>query len=275
MLTWTNGRLAESGMEGARLQAELLLAHVLRTDRLHLYMDLQRPLDRKEIERLHELVGRRLAGEPLQHLTGSTHFYGRLFISDRRALIPRPETEVLVEACLAERPAANPEVLDLCCGSGVVGLSMVAELAGAHADLADLSNEACALAAENAAHLGLGERVRIHRGDLWTPFPAEQRWDVIVANPPYVESESIPGLAIEVRDYDPRLALDGGADGLHVIRRIILGAAERLRTGGFLALEIGDDHGARVSGLLSEAGWANVRVIPDLTRRDRVVIARR
>jgi release factor glutamine methyltransferase len=275
MLTWTTGRFAETGLEGARLQAELLLAHILRTDRLHLYMDLQRPLDSTEIERVHELVGRRLAGEPLQHLTGSVHFYGRLFISDRRALIPRPETEVVVEACLAEAPAADPEVLDLCCGSGVVGLSILAELPGAHADLADLSNDACALAAENAARLGLAERVRIHRGDLWEPFSEEQRWDVVVANAPYVDSESIPGLATEVRDHDPHLALDGGEDGLQVIRRIILGAEKRLRPRGFLALEIGEDQGARVSRLLSEAGWAKLQVLPDLTRHDRVVIARR
>jgi release factor glutamine methyltransferase len=276
MLTWITERFVETGLDGARLQAELLLAHVLGTDRLHLYMNLAMPLEAAELEQIHGLVERRLLGQPLQHLTGAVHFYGRLFTCDRRALIPRPETEVLVETCLGETPTnRDVAVLDLCCGSGIVGLSILAELPRSRADLADLSNEACALAVENVARLGLGERARVHRGDLWSPFPEEQQWDAIVANPPYVETQRIPGLAVEVRDHDPVLALDGGHDGLLVIRRIILGAAQRLRPSGFLALEIGDDQGARVADILSEAGWVDVRVLPDLTRRDRVVTARR
>jgi len=157
----------------------------------------------------------------------------------------------------------------------VVGLSLLAERPQARADLADLSAEACGLATENSVRLELAGRTRVHQGDLFDPLPTEQRWDAIVANPPYVESGSLSGLEIEVRDHDPRLALDGGPDGLDLIRRLAREAGGRLRGGGLLALEIGDEQGPRASQILLDAGWVDVRVLPDLAKRDRVVLAKR
>ncbi len=275
VLGWTTERFTLLGLEGARLQAELLLAHALETDRLHVYMDLQRPLSLPELTTIRELVQRRTAGEPTQHLIGATHFFGRLFSCDRRALIPSPETEVLVGICLRELPVeADLEILDLCCGGGVVGLSLLAERARYRADLSDLSADATDLAAENAQRLALGDRARIHLGDLFAPFPVDRRWDCLVANPPYVESGDIAALQTEVRDHDPHLALDGGPDGLDFVRRIAVEGRCRLRGGGLLALEIGDSQGAPAAQIVADAGWKDVRIAPDLARRDRVLTAR-
>jgi release factor glutamine methyltransferase len=275
VLTWTASRFSASGLDGPRLQAELLLAHGLKTDRLHLYMDLQRPLTAAELGEVRALVQRRIAGEPTQHLVGSVHFYGRLFGCDRRALIPRPETEVLVEACLRALPVdADLELLDLCCGGGVVGLTLLAERPRYRAELCDVSAEACALAAENARRLELVDRMQLHQGDLLAPLLPDRRFDCLVANPPYVETADIAGLQTEVRDHDPHLALDGGADGLEVIRRIAAEARGRVHRGGLLALEIGEDQGARVSEILRGHGWNDVAVLPDLAKQDRVVTAR-
>jgi release factor glutamine methyltransferase len=275
VLGWTTERFTLLGLEGARLQAELLLAHALQTDRLHVYMDLQRPLSLPELTTIRELVQRRVAGEPTQHLIGATHFFGRLFSCDRRALIPRPETEVLVDTCLRELPVeANLEILDLCCGGGVVGLSLLAERPRYRGDLSDLSAEATELAAENAQRLALGDRAHIHLGDLFAPFSLDRRWDCLVANPPYVESGDIAALQTEVRDHDPRLALDGGADGLDLVRRIATEGRNRLRGGGLLALEIGDTQGQLARQIVGDAGWKDVRIGPDLAHRDRILTAR-
>jgi release factor glutamine methyltransferase len=275
VLTWTTERFTALGLDGPRLQAELLLAHALQTDRLHLYMDLQRPLAEPELARYRDLIQRRAAGEPTQHLVGAVHFFGRAFSCDRRALIPRPETEVLVEACLRELPSEmDLEILDLCCGSGVVGLTLLAERPRYRADLSDLSPETVELAAENTRRLGLEERVQMHVGDLLSPFAANQRWDCLVANPPYVETNAIATLQPEVRDHDPRLALDGGPDGLDLVRRIAREGRKRLRADGLLALEIGDEQGPRAAAIVTDAGWKDVRVWPDLARCDRIVTAR-
>jgi release factor glutamine methyltransferase len=276
VLAWITELFSARGLDGPRLQAEILLAHATATDRIHLYMDLQRPLDATALARIRELVRRRAAGEPTQHLVGKAHFYGRAFGCDRRALIPRPETEVLVETCLRELPADKElQILDLCCGSGVVGLSLLMERPLYLGDLADLSGDACALATENAVRLHLADRARVHRGDLFAPFPPARRWDVVVANPPYLESASISRLEAEVRDHDPHLALDGGSDGLDLIRRLAREVGVHLQEDGLLALEIGDDQGPRAVRVLVDAGWAEVRVFPDLAGRDRVAIARK
>jgi len=275
VLAWTTERFTALRLEGPRLQADLLLAHALETDRLHLYMDLQRPLTEAELARYRALVQQRVAGVPTQHLVGSVHFFGRRFSCDRRALIPRQETEVLVDVCLSELPAdADLAILDLCCGGGVVGLSLLAERPRYRADLGDLSPDAAELARENAKQLGLEARVTVCEGDLFAPFPADRRWDCVVSNPPYLETDSIATLQAEVRDHDPRLALDGGADGLDLVRRIVRETRGRLDAGGLLALEIGEEQGARVADLLRDAGWNDVRVWPDLARQDRVVTAR-
>jgi release factor glutamine methyltransferase len=268
-------RFASLGLDGPRLQAELLLAHVLRTDRLHLYTDVRRTLSEAELERYHELIERRAAGEPTQHLVGSAYFFGRAFVCDRRAMIPRPETEVLVEICLRELRADAPlEILDLCCGSGIIGLTLLADRPRYRADLSDLSNDAVELAAENARRLNIADRVQTLRGDLLAPHDPAKRWDCIVANPPYVRTAEISSLSTEVREHDPHLALDGGPDGLDFVRRIAAEARGRLRGAGLLALEIGDDQGPEASRIVYDAGWRDVRVWPDLARRDRVVTAR-
>ncbi len=206
--------LEKAGIENARLNMEHLLAKVLGCRRLQLYMDFDRPLSEAELGPLRELVRRRREGEPLQHLLGSVEFMGREFRCDARALIPRPETEELVERIagrVKRQGGATPAtVLDMGTGSGVIGLSLAAAWPEARVVLADVSPDALALARENAEALGLaGERVEFLRTDLCAGL-GERRFDVVAANLPYIDPEEIPGLAAEVQR-DPVLALDGGA----------------------------------------------------------------
>jgi release factor glutamine methyltransferase len=211
-----------------------------------------------------------MAGEPTQYLTGVKEFYNRPFKVDARVLIPRPETELLVEAALHVLPKDAPsQALDVCTGSGCIAISLAAERPQASLLATDVSPGACALAKENAEALGVASRVTILQGDLFAPVPAEARFALIVSNPPYIGSGEIPGLSAEVRR-EPHLALDGGADGLALIRRVVEGARRFLIPGGLLAMEIGETQGAAVRELLQSAGYTDARVEKDLERRDRM-----
>src|SRR6266545_660288 len=212
LLAWTQGYFARSGVDAPRLTAEVLLAHALGCDRVRLYLDFDKPLGPDELVRYRGLVKRRAEGEPTAYLTGVKDFYGRPFAVDRRALIPRPETEMLVEAALAALPEGGA-ALDLCTGSGCVGVTLALERPSARVVAGDVSPDALALARENAERLGA--RLELVQGDLYAPLPPEPRFDVVAANPPYVPSRELPGLARELAR-EPMLALDGGADGLAV-----------------------------------------------------------
>jgi release factor glutamine methyltransferase len=270
VLTWTTQHFEKREVDAPRLTAEVLLAHVLKTTRVRLYVDLDRPLDKAELTAFRALIERRMAGEPTQYLTGVREFYNRPFKVDPRVLIPRPETELLVEAALHRLPRDAPgTALDVCTGSGCIAISLAAERPQATVLATDLSPDACALARENAQALGVADRVTVLHGDLYAPLPSEARFDVVVSNPPYIASGEIPTLSAEVRR-EPHLALDGGPDGLVLIRKVIEGARRVLKPGGLLAMEIGETQGAALKALLQAAGFEDARVEKDLERRDRL-----
>jgi release factor glutamine methyltransferase len=270
VLTWTTQHFEKRQVDSPRLTAEVLLAYVLKADRVRLYVDLERPLSKEELASFRALIERRMGGEPTQYLTGVKEFYNRPFKVDARVLIPRPETELLVEAALHALPKDAPsQALDVCTGSGCIAISLAAERPQATVLATDLSADACALARENAEKLGVGDRVSILQGDLFAPVPADARFALIVSNPPYISSGEIPSLSAEVRR-EPHLALDGGADGLVVLRRVIEGARRLLQAGGLLAMEMAETQGSAVKELLQAAGFVDVRVEKDLERRDRL-----
>ncbi|MDB6148725.1 MAG: Release factor glutamine methyltransferase [Chthoniobacter sp.] len=263
----TTGYFQKSGVESARLNIEHLLAHVLGKRRMDLYLEFDRPLSEAELEPLRGLVKRRAAGEPLQHLLGTAEFYGRVFTCDARALVPRPETEQLVELLLADKPAPA-RVLDVGTGSGVIALTLAAEWPEAEVEAVDLSEAALSLARENAERLGLAARVQIRASDLLAAVAGE--FQLIVANLPYVSTTELAGLSREVH-CDPASALDGGAGGMELIERLIAAAPTHLR--GKLALEIGHDQAQAVRSKLAEHNFQDIRVLPDYQGRLRFALA--
>ena len=271
----TSRFFASKGLENARLQAELLLAAVLGVKRLDLYLQFERPLHRSEVDRYREYVRQRLRRVPVQYITGVAAFRHLELAVTPAVLIPRPETEVLVEVALELLPEGG-RVLDLCCGSGAVALSLAHEAAAAQVAAADVSAAALAAAKANGLRCGLAERVEWHCGDLFAPLSSAAPFDLIAANPPYVRRGDLAQLAPEVRDYEPQLALDGGEDGLAYHRRIAQEAADFMRPGGYLLLEVGDGQSAAVADLLTRSERLTaVEVRPDLNQIPRVVVAQR
>ena len=256
----------KNGVDSPRLNIEHLLAHVLGKKRMELYLEFDRQLADQELEPLRALVKRRAAGEPLQHLLGTAEFHGRTFLCDKRALIPRPETEQLCELVLTAGAAKS--VLDVGTGSGVIALTLAAEWPEAQVEAVDLSPDALALARENAARLGLAERVQFSRSDLLAEVTGE--FDLIIANLPYIDTTEVAQLAREVR-HDPLAALDGGARGLEIFARFFPQAAQHLR--GRLALEIGHDQTAALTELLTAHNFQDIRAQSDYQGRHRFLFA--
>lgn len=273
-LTAGTNYLTKRGVDEARLNMEHLLAHVLGCRRLDLYLRFSEPLREDDLGRLRDLTRRRADGEPLQHLLGTVDFLGNELISDHRALIPRPETEFLVDWLIKEAAAKRlprpARVLDMATGSGCIGLTLAAAWADSSVTLADISEDALDLARLNASRLGLNA-VQLVRSDLFEKVPG--RFDLITANLPYIPTAEIATLSREVRR-DPVLALDGGEDGLDILRRLILEAPAHLEPGGWLALEVGHDQAATVRGLCAEPIYDETRILRDLAGVDRFVLAR-
>ena len=270
----TSRFFASKGLENARLQAELLLAAVLDVKRLDLYLQFERPLHSSEVDRYREYVRQRLQRVPVQYITGVAAFRHLELGVTPAVLIPRPETEVLVDAALEFLPE-DGRVLDLCCGSGAVALSLAQEAAATEVVAADVSDAALEVAKANGQRCGLAERVEWHCGDLFTPLCGTEPFDLVVANPPYVRRDDLAQLAPEVRDHEPHLALDGGEDGLVYYRRIAQEAADFIRPGGYLLLEVGDGQSAAVEDILAQSErLTEVQIRPDLNQIPRVVIAR-
>jgi release factor glutamine methyltransferase len=280
--------LAARGVADARLDAELLLAHVLGLRRLDLYLQFERPVGPDDVAAYREAVRRRARREPLQYITGEAAFREIVVRVDPRVLIPRPETEVLVGEVLGAVGVGVSGTgtrvgsgggdtrllgLDIGTGSGAIALSLLTEGAFARVVATDVSPGALEVAAGNAASLGLEARLELRRGSVWEPIGEGERFHVIVANPPYVMESERAALMPEVRDHEPEGALFGGADGLTVIREIVSGAPSRLHAGGVLALEVGPTQARAVAKLMADAGLVRPRVVADLAGRDRVVLA--
>ena len=277
LLAWARDWLGKKGIESPRLDAELLLARALNCDRMRLYIDIDKPPQADELVRFKALLLRRAGREPVAYILGAKEFYGRAFAVDARAFIPRPETELLVQAALQALAEADAQegvrALDLCAGSGAIGVSLAAERDGLLVDLVELSPGAAEVARANAAAHGAG-RATVHLGDLYAPLPPARRYSVIASNPPYIVLRDRAELAPEIAEHEPALALFGGEDGLDVIRRIVAGSPRWLAPGGTLLLEIDPPEAAAVVALCEAAGLASARVAKDLAGQDRIVSAR-
>lgn len=279
LILWSADYLAEKGVEHGRLDAEHLLAHALGTTRLQLYLQFDRPVNAGELAVFKPLLLRRAKREPLQYVIGRAAFRELELAVDRRVLIPRPETEVLVDVVLEwvhSRGREDYSALDLGTGSGCIALSLLTEGPFARVVATDASADALAVASANAQKAGLADRLDARPGSLWEPLAADERFDVIVSNPPYVGQEEASALEPEVRDWEPPSALFAGPGGLVVLNEIVDGAAERLRPGGLLALEVGlGQSGPVAERLVAVGGFGEARVRRDLTGRPRIVCAER
>lgn len=283
ILEWTAGFFTRKGLDAPRLSAELLLAHVLGAPRIKLYTEYDRPLSEDELSRMRALVQRAAEEEPIAYLTGRAHFFNLEFEVTRDVLIPRPDTETLVENVLQtvrHQPGLEaPRVIDLCTGSGCVAAAVAQHLKSAMIVATDISPAAVTVARRNVERLGLGERVLVEQGDLFAPLAGMvdvRPFHLVLANPPYIRSDAIPKLDRNVREYEPTQALDGGPDGLDLHRRILREAPDRLVAGGRVFLEIAFDQGnlARDVAAGHEA-FDEVRILKDFGGRDRVLTARR
>ncbi len=290
--------LEKKGVESPRLNIELLLAHALNMPRLKLYLNFERVLNETELNAVRGLVMRRAAREPFQHITGGTSFCGLEMKCSRAALVPRPETELLAERAwkFLEAPASSTAragedqravleagapnagaklALDLGTGTGCIAIAIAKKVAGVAVHAVDISPEALALARDNAAANEVEERIVFHLGDAFAALPAGMKFDLIVSNPPYIAAEEIATLSPEVRDFDPRLALDGGADGLDFYRRLATEAGAFLKPHGKLMLEFGDGQETALAELFFDEKWIVEEIVADYSSRPRILIARR
>ena len=263
--------LAQAHTPQPRAEAEFLLAAATGLSRTRLLAFAQETVASAEEEQFWQFIARKQKGEPVAYITGETDFAGLILHSDSRALAPRPETEELAQYCanLFER-GANPDILDLCTGTGCLALYLAAKFPRGRVTAVDISEDALRLAAENARLTKLQDRVQFLQSDLFAEVSGT--FDLIVSNPPYIATDDITGLSREVH-YEPKLALDGGADGLLFYRRIADGAVRHLKVGGRIYLEIGCDQYEDVRAILENAGFSRVDLTRDLAGKDRVVSA--
>ena len=278
----TTTYFGKQGIESPRLTIELLLAHLLEKKRLDLYLQFERELDEATLAKLRELVKRRAGGEPLQYITGETEFCGLKFMVDKRVLIPRPETELLVETVVKRlKPApgapgdrALPTTLiDVGTGSGCIAIALAKKLPTAEISALDVSPDALEVARGNAALHQVEKKVRFFEGDLLEGLPSSFVAEAIVSNPPYIADGELAKLPKEVRGFEPVRALAAGEDGLKVIRRLVMNARRALSASGFVALEIGAGQRQAVEGIFGQQGYGVVEVVKDLQGHERVVVA--
>jgi len=276
----TSEFLKRKGVDSPRLQAELLLAHVLRLPRMQLYLNFEKSIALQELDQFREFVRRRGMREPLQHILGSVSFCGYEIVVDRHVLVPRPETELLAECgwqflneCIRER-GQSVNVLDYGTGSGCLAIALASKCPHAKVHAVDISGQALEVARQNATKNHVADRVHFHLADGMTAL-LDLRFQLIISNPPYIPTAQIELLEPEVRDYDPRTALDGGPDGLHHYRRLAAESADRLEPEGRIMLELGENQAQAVRDLFQAQNWIVERIAEDYTQRPRIMIARK
>ncbi len=283
LLKVTADYLKEKEIDSPRLTAEILLSHQLNTDRVNLYLNFDQPLTEKEISGYRSLIKRRLRHEPIQYITGSQEFWSLDFMVDPQVIIPRPESELLVEQTINRVGASfapqnqSPKILDLGTGSGALAISVAKEVPQARFWATDLSAAALSLARSNAEKHGVSERIQFMRGDLWDPIiNLDITFDIIISNPPYITSEEYNDLAPEVRDYEPRLALDGHEGGMYFIEKIIHGGLDYLSPGGWLIMEMSPDQTEKALVLVEQIkGYGEKTRIKDYSHIYRVIMAQK
>jgi release factor glutamine methyltransferase len=269
--------LGKKNVESPRLQTELLLAHLLKMPRMKLYLNFDRALTAAETDALRELVKRRGLREPLQHIIGSTSFCGLEIAVNRHALVPRPETELLAECGWTFLAACNRQpatVLDFGTGTGCIAIALAVKCPSAKITALDVSAGALALAKENAAKHNVAARIEFLAGDGFAALPEKWQFDLLVSNPPYIPSAEIATLEPEVREFDPRAALDGGADGLDFYRLLAAQAKSFLKPDGKIMLEFGDGQADAIKIIFESEKWIVEAVREDYSQRARIIIAR-
>ena len=279
VLEWTTQRFTDAGIVPPRLEAQVLLGFVLEMSRVQLYTNHDRPLAEPELARCRALIKRRLGGEPTAYLVGDQEFWGQSFVVDPTVLIPRRDSETVIEVVLdlvpAEERPRSRRVLDLCTGSGALAVTLAKELPGARVIATDVSRAAATIAATNAQRAGVAERIEVKVGDLWNAVAGAALFDVIVANPPYVRRSDLAGLPPEVQ-HEPQLALDGGEDGFAVMRPLVDGLASAAAPDAIVAIEHGYDQAAGVRALIDATGaFAPAMTRSDLGGNPRVTFSRR
>lgn len=271
MLDWSIGYLAEHGSDTPRLDAEILLAHACGCQRIQLYTNYDRVLSEAERGRMRDLVRRRAQAEPVAYLVGYREFFGLEFAVSPAVLVPRPDTETLVRCALdAMKPIEAPRVLDVGTGSGCIAIALAANNPSASVLAVDISTDALEVAQENAVRHHVEDRVSFAKSDLFADVD-EQRFDLIVSNPPYIRDDEMPGLDRDVRDHEPDGALAGGPDGLDYVRSIISRAPDYIGPRGWLMLEIDDAQATTVAALMLERAFEPTAIEKDLSGRQRVV----
>lgn len=274
ILNWTKQYFADKGVENPRLDAEILLCAVLKCERINLYMDFERPLNEQELADYKKLVIRRAQNEPLAYILGEKAFMKNVFKVNKYTLVPRPETELLVESLIKASELVNskPRILDIGTGSGAIIVSLLDYLPQAVGAAVDISAGALSVAKENAVNIGVDKRAAFIQSDLFAAIPENKKFDIIVSNPPYIPAQDIKGLAKDVQN-EPLSALDGGEDGLDFYRRITRNAVHYLADDGLLAFEIGIGQSKDVADLCRSAGLGCVAVRKDYAGIDRMVFA--
>ncbi|MFW6104250.1 MAG: peptide chain release factor N(5)-glutamine methyltransferase [Candidatus Bipolaricaulota bacterium] len=274
ILDWTRDYFKGAGVERSRLEAEKLLAHTLDVDRLKLYTNPDRPLDKKELDNFRPLVKDRKSGQPLQYITNQVSFMGFTLKIDDRALIPRPETENMTEEILSRfREQKNLTVLDLGTGSGAIAIAMARFLVQPKVTAVDKSTDALGLAKINAKKNDLEDQIEFLQSDWFSGVSST--FDLIVSNPPYVASSEIVELKTEIKNHEPIEALNGGKEGLREIKHILSGVEEYLTENGAIFLEIGHAHGNKVKEYASSVNLNEIKLLEDLQGKDRILYARK
>ena len=276
LLDWTAKFLAQKGSEFPRLDTEVLLSHAVGCKRIELYTRYDEPATEEARARFKELIRKRVEGCPVAYLVGRKEFFSLEFEVGPAVLIPRPDTETLVaEALRLAKEMAEPNVLDIGAGSGAIPVAVAKNHKGAKVTATDVSPEALEVARRNAAKHGVADRVTVLVGDLFAPLPPGSAFDLVVSNPPYVTTKEWESLSIDIREHEPRGALDGGPDGLAFYRRIAAGAAAVLNPDGAVMVEIGATQEDVVRAVFAEKGFTTGPAVKDLARRPRVVVATR